>query len=410
MGTATREHEGRYTFGKRQSDGRTPVFVDGADKPSGYVWRTERGGTPWQTEGSDTADAAYPISSPTRWQAAERIVALIDARAMMAAETERDRRPAETPEGWRVASWEEITLQGFRRVRLPRKFAYADPSIPKREHDAGPRYVVQWYADPVRVRSVSRNGRSQAEHQERFGDFLTVIAHGTGWGQTINGNHSIAVGALVPVDSPTRTVSATACPECGAVELLYASGQRTACGPCTARRLGWAVEDLPHPDHDDTAPWFEPGDAVRLSQSATDGKADVYTGTVKGWETRLDGSSVAVRGYQARRVDVRFWFDYGTNTNPAALRKIDAVEPLDPEPRHGFHIGQQAVRFDYNRDGVAFERRAFVVGFDVSPDGEPMIRLGGPNRTASPYPVGDVFHVGSHEAWCAARTERPQNV
>jgi ribosomal protein S27AE len=413
MGTATptRRHEGRYTFGPRdKATGRTPVYVDGAQEPSGYVWSTGHGGQPWTAEGSDSIKATYPDFDARRWQAAERIVDLIDARARQAEETVRERSAADVPEGWRVASWDEITRYGLRRVRLPRRFAYLDPSTPKSERDAGPRYVAEWYAEPIRIRSVSRHGRAKAEDQARFGDFLTVIGHGTGWGQTINGNHAIACGVLVPVDSPVKTLSDRFCPQCGRDGLLYARGQRTACGPCTAKALGWAEEDLPHPDHHDTAPVVQPGDAVRMSTAATDGRSDIHYGTVREWEARLDGSSVAVRGYQARRVAVSFPYGYGTNCDPTALRKVDAVVPVDPEPRHGFRIGQEVVRYDYNREGAAFERRGFVVGFGVDADGEPVIRFGVPCLPATPYPVGEVFRIGSLAAWRASRPRRPQDV
>ncbi|MGW2415978.1 hypothetical protein ACWCV5_27960 [Streptomyces tubercidicus] len=403
-----RRHEGRYTFGKRGADGRTPVFVDGANDPSGYVWNTRHSAAPWFTEGSATVDATYPTPSARRWQAAERIVALIDARADTAREAERKRAAAATgvPRGWRPASWGEITREGFRRVRLITEAPYVDPATDPREPDAGERYAAAW-TEPVRLRAVSRHGRAHKADHDRYGDFLSISRVGETMPHHVDGNHAIALGALVPTDPPRRTGSAAACPACGADALLYASGGRAECGPCTARTLGWDVEDLPHPDHSDDAPVFQPGEVVALDVTGADGTVDTYTGTVYEWQARLDGTSVAARSQQSRNVRVAYR-PYGSgqyNCDPATLRRVDALADLPADDIGGWRAGMPALHFRYNADGVAFERAGYVVGFSADPaTGEPRVRFTtSPTVPAEPYDPGEVFRPGSHEAWCAAR-------
>ncbi|GGN61396.1 hypothetical protein GCM10012285_60240 [Streptomyces kronopolitis] len=402
-----RRHEGRYTFGKRGADGRTPVFVDGASDPSGYVWNTGHGAERWFAEGSATVDATYPIPAARRWQAAEQIVALIDARADAAREVERKRAAAATsvPKGWRPASWGEITREGFRRVRLVTEAPYVDPATDPREPDAGERYAAAW-TEPVRLRAVSRHGRAHKADHDRYGDFLSISRVGATMPHHVDGNHAIALGALVPADSPRRTGSAAACPSCGADALLYASGGRTECGPCTAHTLGWDVEDLPHPDHFDNAPAFQPGEPVAMDVAGTDGIVDTYTGTVHEWQVRLDGTSKAVRSQQSRNVRVDFR-PYGSgqfNCDPATLRRVETVAELPAGSIGGWRAGMPAVLFRYNADGVAFERHGYVVGLsaDSSNGGHRVRFTTSPTVPAEPRDPGEVFRPGSYEAWCAS--------
>ncbi|AEM88843.1 hypothetical protein [Streptomyces violaceusniger] len=405
MSTPTRNHDGRYTIGKRQPNGRCPVFVDGATEPTGYVWTTGHGARPWATEGSDSHPATYPDMNARRWQAAERVVDLVDARKLSATEAEQRReRAGRAPEGWRFASWEEITREGFRRVRLVAQSAYVDPANDG-QPDAGERYAVSFRAKPVRLHSVSRHGRVP-QLQALYGDFLHVTYEG-GPLYAACGNNGIALGALVPVDTPRRTVSAVPCPECGSHDALYAFGARTGCGACVCRALKWVPDDLPFPIADDD-PVFNPGDRVALDVVGTDGITDSHYGTVCEWTAYLDGWSAHPAGGVFRNVRVSLPYGSGqSNCVPAKLRKVDQVEDFPAETVEGWRAGAEAVRFDYNADGVAFERRGWVVGFSDGPDGARMLRFtSSPTLPATPYPVAEVFRIGSHAAWCAARSRK----
>ena len=400
MGTTTRRHESRYTLGRRQANGRTPVFVDGATEPTGYVWSTGHSAKPWATDGSDTHPEAYPGMSARRWQAAERVVDLVDARKLSATGTNRP-QVARIPEGWRFASWDQILREGYRRVRLVEELAYVDPAYDG-QPDAGERYVVSFQCAPVRLERVARHSRVP-QFQAQYGDFLHVGYEGSTISHSVDGNYAIALGALVPVDTPRRTVSAVPCPGCGSHDALYTHGAGAACGACVCRALSWEPGDLPFPIADED-PMFNPGDIVAMDVTGTDGVTDTHYGTVHEWEAYLDGWSPYLGGgFRNVRVD----FPYGSgqsNCAPSRLRKVEQLEGFPADVVSGWRAGTEAVRFDYNEDGVAFEDRGWVVGFCEASDGSPRVRFtSSPTLPATPYPPDEIYPVGSHAAWCASR-------
>ncbi|MEW1679323.1 hypothetical protein AB0O47_39650 [Streptomyces noursei] len=341
MGTNTRRHEGRYRMGKRNEDGRTPLYIDGSKDPVDFIWSTGHGGRPWTTENT-------PDFHDRKWKAAERVVDMVDARR---AAVERRPVPAAVPEGYRQASWEEIALSGIRRVMVPEETAYVDPAHDGTP-DGGPRFVTRW-SDPVRLVDVTWLSRV-AHHRAEYGDFMNVnmITAGgfrsTHWPE---GDHAIALGALVPVDTPLLTVSPSFCAECGADSALYAAGQRVACGPCTARRLGWEIESLPHPHFESPKALYAPGTLVEMRVPRGDGGTDIHTGTVKEWHVRLDGTSTKPIGYEAANVRVSFDVSrYGAdNCRASELRKIDALAPKSTEDATMTTISSTASRPDMIR-------------------------------------------------------------
>ncbi|MFJ9167349.1 hypothetical protein ACIRN5_23605, partial [Lysinibacillus fusiformis] len=100
--------QARTRIGRPGTDGRQPVAVDG--KHAGRVWRG-RGGRDWfgQMEGEKERTLWG-----TRWEAADAIVQVVDARTAKAAE---QRRRAEAPAGW-VAAAEGEGFEALDVVRL----------------------------------------------------------------------------------------------------------------------------------------------------------------------------------------------------------------------------------------------------------------------------------------------------
>jgi len=362
-------------FGERLANGRTPVYVDGAKEPTGYVWTSRHGAQPWATEGSDTYPAGYPGMSARRWLAAERIVDLVDARRLTGKDARGRALESPVPEGWRTATWDEIVREGFRRVRLVDATAYVDPEHDG-QSDAGQRYVTAYQAEPVRLSHVSR--LSRVPHlQKKYGDFLSITSVGKTFSLTVDGNHAIALGALVPVDSPRRTVSAAPCPECGAHGGLYTAGPRTACGECMCRDLGWELDDLPRPLVDG-GPVFDPGDVVALDVVGTDGVIDTHTGTVKEWRACLDEGT--------RSVSVVFCnMGWATPCAPALLRTVERVPEGPNEVVGGFALGAEVCFMRAHERRPQFGRQGRVVGFSTCPvTGARMVRVSTMQACASP--------------------------
>jgi len=363
MGTATRQHEGRYTFGKRQYNGwtyMTPVFVDGATEPTGYVWRATGGGAePWATEGSDSHPATYPGMSGRRWQAAERVVDLVDARKRTAAEAERQReQAARVPDGWRRVSWEGVEREGFAEVRPPNITPYVDPS--HRGVNAGPRRVETW-GRPVKLRTITRHENGQVSVTGAYVD------GGRSWFG--GGDPAWAdLGALVPADAPPRVVILDA-------------------------RTWWRVDD-----------------AVSQDVPGADGIADTYTGHVVETRTHVD------RGEFEVSADMRPDFGYRHHYGAEDAGKLYATE-REPEPdtrtaprRDGgrWKVGMKAVHTTYNRDGVAFERPAMVVGFsECEMSGALLVRVTtSAQRGAIPVPARELYHPGEWLGWQNRKFDR----
>ncbi|MFD8335509.1 hypothetical protein ACFV42_23045 [Streptomyces solisilvae] len=347
-----RRHEGRYSFGQRQENGRTPVFVDKAAEPSGYVWSTGHGAEPWATEGSATYPATYPVMSARRWQAAERIVDLVDARAASAAEEKRQQeRAARVPEGWRRVSWEEVEREGFTEVRPPHIAPYVDPS--HRGVNAGPRRVETW-GQPVKLHTVTRLSNGQVCMSGVY------VADG---GQWFGGGDPawMDLGALVSADRPPRVVVL------------------------------------------DARTWWRVGDLVSRDVPGADGIADTYTGRVVETRTHVE------RGEFEVSADMRPDHGHRTHFTVERTRELYAAErEAEPDPRTverrgggRWAVGMTAVHTTYNRDGVAFSRDALVVGFsECEMTGALLVRVStSAQRGAIPVPARELYGQGEWEGW-----------
>ncbi|MER6687384.1 hypothetical protein [Streptomyces olivaceoviridis] len=341
--TTTRRHEGRYTIGKRDNDGRYPVYVDGADTPTGYVKKMGHSAQPWRAEGGDDYAGSFPDGRAARWQACERIVDLKDARDQADAETQRRReRATMAPEGWRFASWAEIEREGWRTVRTVARAPYVDPAA------KGDRYP-DTFASPVVLRCVTRlsNGHMVVSGDDGS-DTPWVTGGGPAW---------VALGVLVPEGAPERSANAPA-------------------GPV------WQVGDL-------------------LSHDATgaDGVTDTHTGTVTETRTHLDTAE--------RHVSVAFphWSGSHHFTEPSALRAATGPYQRDAEVVGGWSVGAEAVSVTYGPTGAPFARHGVVVGFSTDPEtGARMVRVtSSPVLGAIPHAPEELYRPGDPRGW----TPRP---
>ncbi|MQS17478.1 hypothetical protein F7Q99_36165 [Streptomyces kaniharaensis] len=102
---ARRERTG---FGARDADGRYPVLVDGVRR--GTVWRSGRS---WWC--ALDGEEGFPDDTGTRWEAADRLVVLLDVRAA-AVRDEEERAVA--PAGW-VPGGDWRGLERLDVVRIP---------------------------------------------------------------------------------------------------------------------------------------------------------------------------------------------------------------------------------------------------------------------------------------------------
>jgi len=359
MSTPTREHEGRYTFGKRQANGRTPVFVDGATEPTGYVWTTGHGAEPWATEGSEGYPSSYPSMSARRWQAAERVVALVDARKRTAAEAERQReQAARVPDGWRRVSWEEVEREGFAEVRPPCVTPYVDPS--HRGVNAGPRWVETWGA-PVKLRTITRLSNGQVSMSGAYVD------GGRSW---VSGGDPAweELGALVSAATPPRVVVL------------------------------------------DGRTWWRVGDLVSRDVPGVDGIADTYTGHVAETRTHIE------RGEFEVSADMRPDAGYRVHFTPERTAELYAAErEAQPDTRTAprrdggrWAVGMKAMHTTYNRDGANFQRSGRVVGFsECEMSGALLVRVSlsgaGP---ASPVPARELYQPGDWLGWQDRKFDR----
>ena len=132
----------RYTLGQRDDRGRRPVHVDG--QHVGHVRNSGRGSQPWSARGLGDEISTHHHSQA---EAAERLVRMVDARAMVAQQTERRlRMRTEAPKGWAFAPWSAIADNAV--VRIPHKI------IPVYGED-GP-YYPETFSAPVTLRHVER--------------------------------------------------------------------------------------------------------------------------------------------------------------------------------------------------------------------------------------------------------------
>ncbi|MEU9480812.1 hypothetical protein [Streptomyces sp. NPDC048191] len=260
----------RYRYGRLDSRGRIPVFVDDATEPAGHVWKMGRSAHRWWAQGAGDPDR-YRTNHLRKYQAAERLVGAVDARASVAAETERRRaRRVQAPADWRFATWDEIEREGYREVRP----VHSAPLVALGEEECYP----DAFADqPVRLTRVTRlhngyvviTGTERGEHSPYV--LLMRPAHA-------------ALGALIPEKS-ARYIAPGECPACEQDAQLYQVGTRLGCADCTAADLGVSPADLPAAVDDDGAVWWSVGDTVRRKGEIPHEDAEPETGRVTEIET-----------------------------------------------------------------------------------------------------------------------------
>ncbi|MDW8803645.1 hypothetical protein P1P68_02195 [Streptomyces scabiei] len=268
----------RYHYGTPDADGRTPVFVDDATDPTGHVWRSARGAW-WALVAGD--EKQYATDHTRKYLAAERLVAVIDVRTSVAAETERRRaRCTQTPAGWRFATWEEIEHEGYRQVRPVHRAPYISG-------DEGDRYPDGFANEPVTLNRITRlhNGHVVLSGTERGAHSPYVLL--------MDPAHA-DLGALIPERS-ARYVAPGDCPACEQDAQLYQAGTRLGCASCTAADLGISVDHLPAPIEDDGAVWWRVGDTARRTFDLPEGGEHAETGRVIETATHITERTRQVR-------------------------------------------------------------------------------------------------------------------
>lgn len=170
----------RYRFGPAGEDGRTPVYVDGSNTPSGVIAPDGRGKRRWTArpilDATGHGGGAYRL----KHEAATAVVAAVDRAASVRAAMAQ----LPTVVGWRYASWEEIE-QG--RIRLVRP---VECEQVYRRHRAA-------VGEPVTMDRLTVTESWVFVAGEQDGNalrYLQLFAHD--WR---------TVGALVPDDTPART-------------------------------------------------------------------------------------------------------------------------------------------------------------------------------------------------------------
>ncbi|MFE5847864.1 hypothetical protein ACFQ7N_40205 [Streptomyces niveus] len=289
----------RYRYGKADSRGRTPVYVDGATDPAGHVWKMGRSSRPWYARGAGD-EAKYGTPHARKHEAAERLVRMVDNRATVAAEIERRRgRLTMVPDGWRFASWTEIEREGYRQVRPVHRAPYI-------YGDEGERYPDGFADQPVTLTRIVRlhNGYVVVSGTEP-GDrppyvLLMDPAH-------------VDLGALVREQEP-RYVAPGGCMGCEQDGPLYQAGTRLGCATCTAADLGLSPADLPAAVDDDGAVWWSVGDTVRRKGELPHEDAEPETGRVTEIETFI--------AERTRRIAVDFGDRWPVRWQPTGLAPV----------------------------------------------------------------------------------------
>ncbi|MGW3491621.1 hypothetical protein [Streptomyces sp. NPDC001054] len=333
----------RYRLGDQDDTGRRPVFIDGATEAAGHVWRMGRTARSWRALGVGD-EQQHATDHATQREAAERLVDMIDARAIAATAMARLRERAVCPpEGWRFASWEEISREGLRRARpVAATTVGADGVI----------YPSGYTEVPVELTRVVHqstgciviSGR-RADEQEPYVLLLTS-------------DHA-RLGALVEVSAP-RYEGQGRC-GCGEEGALYRIGARVVCRDCA----GVPYEHLPVPVAAGRR-WWRPGDrAFRLFPLPVP-MGHALSGVVK--ETRLYPAT----GVLDLEVDLR-----GPHWVTGRAEEF-APEPA-PFPVLGLptdHLGR-----DCPPPGTQFP-------YSVSDIGHAAVRLLGESWTCEPGAVG----------------------
>ncbi|MFF8809915.1 hypothetical protein [Streptomyces omiyaensis] len=302
-----RDIKTRYRYGKTNSEGRTPVHVDGAAEPAGHVRKIGRSSSPWHAVG---VKETLGTSHPRKYEAAERIVRMVDADTMFAQDVAHRRaRRTTPPQGWQFVSWEEVERQGHRQVRP----VHRAPLVAAGETD---RYPDAFAEVPVTLTRVTRlenghvviSGREHGQHSPYV--LLMDPAHAE-------------LGALIP-DRAAQYEGHGRCPACEQDTALYRAGTRLACARTTAADLGVPVDHLPAPADHDSAVWWRVGDSARRTFELPDhGHAE--TGRII--ETTTDITD------RTRRARV----DYGGRW--AISSAVSALAPLAQEAGPLRHLG-----------------------------------------------------------------------
>ncbi|MFJ5645774.1 hypothetical protein [Streptomyces sp. NPDC093223] len=256
----------RYHYGRADDRGRIPVFVDDAAEPAGHVWKMGRSACRWWALGAGDPDHCG-TNHFRKYQAAERLVGMVDVRNSVAAEAERRRaRRTQAPAGWRFATWEEIERDGYRQVRPVRSALLV-------ALDGTELYPNAFTDYPVTLKWVTRlhNGCVVVTGIERG-------AIGAHYNLLMNAAHA-ALGALIPEKS-ARHIAPGECPACEQDAQLYQVDTRLGCADCTATDLGVSVDHLPAPAKDDGAVWWRVGDTARRTFALPDDHGHAETGRV----------------------------------------------------------------------------------------------------------------------------------
>jgi hypothetical protein len=345
--------------------------VDGATDPAGHVWKMSVGSRPWRAQGTGDSGST---DHTRKYAAAERLVAMVDVRAIVAAETERNRSLiGKAPGGWRLVSWEEIEREGYRKVRPPAGALETYPGTGE-HYPAG-------YVRTITLRTVTRlhNGHMVITGTQ-FGEpgpfvLLMTPAH-------------VALGALVAESTARLVASETPCPACASSGPLYQVDTHLGCASCTAAETGQAPASLPAPTSDHSAVVWRPGDLVSTDLIGTDGITDTRTGRVT--ETR---THIAER---RREVSVRFPYFSGQRTCvPTQLYAAEREYVRSAETAGGWAEGVSACHTVYGPTGAPFTRTGVVIGFSDGPSGDRMARVEFAGISgATPYPPGSLTRPG----------------
>ncbi|WP_432091428.1 hypothetical protein [Streptomyces sp. NRRL F-5630] len=349
--------EKRYRLGEQDEDGLRPVFVDGATEAAGHVWRMGRSTRPWRALGTGD-ERRHATDHTTQHEAAERLVATVDARAGVARTlaTLRERAVC-PPEGWRFASWEEIAREGLRRVRPVSRTTHGTDGV---TYPGG-------YTDvPVQLTQVVHQSTGCVVISGRRADQEAPHV------LLLTPDHA-RLGGLVEVSAP-RYEGQGRC-DCSEEGALYRIGARVTCRRCA----GVPREHLPAPVTADRR-WWRPGDRAFRLFPLPDWQGHALSGRVH--ETRLHLSSRVL--------------ELGVDLHGSwhVMRDAELFAP-EPAPYPVLALPRDAAGRDCPAPGAQFP-------YSVSDIGHAVVRLLGESWTCEPRTAGVSATVTHDDGTCIA--------